>query len=766
MPKPNKRLPVISGNVQKLLLDKKTQSLLRKRKDTAKLKASRKKAKDIVDKQRKKVEAKRKPNVVLALKNIETRKSEINKRLRAQVKASQKRTPQEVIDSFVSRLKVSALRNKKRDIISPARVIVRSRKHDDNAFALEIAGMFANGSLRKLKAMGIAVSKIPLKKSKLISFSICFPIEHYSVRKELLNLAWALRRMPAPFDSVAVSGLKGSLLSVEPSEARYAERSFSWHLDLTRVTRAHELDPPSGGLKLGEGIVIAHPDTGWAPHSQYNINNIDRARSHNIFEPSLTGNNKARHSIRNGDAGGTITHGTGTGSIILGGDPNDNKELWSTVTGPLEFTDYIPGPVYNRLYNGGRKITDRRGHLTGVAPKATVLPIKMIPDETDLESLQQGLGVIRLFDEDLIKAIRYAIDQQVHVISLSLGGLMHDEVRQILDEAILEHDIIVVAAAGQTFAENALTVASSVASLGDRLGSDDSVILPAAYQNVIAVAGCPPDGAPWKESHAGPNVDITAPADAVWKADFEQKDDNRSANATRRELLEAGSGTSFAASFMSGVAALWLAHWGRQNLINRYSSNGVPLAWVFRHQLQQTANAAHSNDWDDGRYGPGVVNVEALLNEPLPNPSSVEAPPEMTAGLIALVSAGGDVVLEVVDWLGDKADELRKKAAILIGFGRETAEKAIDELADTLAKIDAEIDQQSGQIKKDLENLRVKVVGEINDLVTDAEEFVDDSIDAAEEALDEVEEVVEDIIDAGGEAAEDVVEVLKKLWPF
>lgn len=53
--------------------------------------------------------------------------------------------------------------------------------------------------------------------------------------------------------------------------------------------------------------------------------------------------------------------------------------------------------------------------------------------------------------------------------------------------------------------------------------ADDSVIEPAAFKNVIAVAGSTPSGHPRDESHRGPNVDITAPADAIWLAEAAAK---------------------------------------------------------------------------------------------------------------------------------------------------------------------------------------------------------------------------------------------------
>ena len=342
------------------------------------------------------------------------------------------------------------------------------------------------------------------------------------------------------------------------------ERNFDWHLDLTRASRAHSIPPKSGGLALGEGIVIAHIDTGWADHSQFNRAQIDIRRSYNVVT-GARGLENAKHSIRNRDADAPqITHGTATGSVILGGPLDDDQELTSTTSdSALAFDTDSDG---KRTYNG-KRVLDTKGHLKGVAPKAKILPIKFISDSALLEIPERGLhgaGVFRLFDDDLVDAIQYAIDTGVDVISLSVGGLLHDDVREIIDIAVDENNIIIVAAVGQTYLNNAVSaIADGLNAVG--LGGGDSVVLPAAYSNVIAVAGCSPSGDPWSETHRGPNVDITAPADAIWIADFKSKD-SRSGNATRAETLECASGTSFAAPHVAGAAALWLAHHGRQSL--------------------------------------------------------------------------------------------------------------------------------------------------------------------------------------------------------
>ncbi|MBK6761705.1 MAG: S8/S53 family peptidase [Ignavibacteria bacterium] len=343
-------------------------------------------------------------------------------------------------------------------------------------------------------------------------------------------------------------GLRGNFFA--PTAATRAERNFDWHLDLTRASRAHAIPPKRGGRALGEGIVIAHIDSGWAEHSQYNSAQIDIARSHNVVT-GATGSENAKHSIRNRDADAPqITHGTATGSVILGGRIDDGQELISTASdAALAFGTESDG---KRKYND-KRVLDTNGHLTGVAPKATMLPIKFISDSALLEITDRGVhgaGVFRLFDEDLINAIQYAIDAKAHVISLSVGGLLHDEVREIINTAVEKHNIIIAAAVGQTYLNNAVSaIADGLNVVG--VGGGDSVVLPAAYSNVIAVAGCSPSGEPWSETHRGPNVDITAPADAIWIADYKSKD-SRSGNATRGETLECASGTS-----LCGTACSW-----------------------------------------------------------------------------------------------------------------------------------------------------------------------------------------------------------------
>jgi subtilisin family serine protease len=732
--------------------------LLTKTVDPSRLKASRAKAKAYITGIKEQRIAKRDAKNIALHKQFEKARQAKSASIKHALDSRAKRTPDQVISSFVKR--VNNLPRGSKKFAGMARLIVRSTQTDVVSFRKLLATALAVD----LDKAGIAVERMPLSKRALNSYVVGFSVEHRSVRTELMNLAWALRRKGV-FHSVAVSGLQGNLFA--PTAATHAERNFAWNMDLTRTTRAHELPPMGTGRALGEGIVIAHIDTGWAEHAQYNRAGIDVANSHNVITGN-TGGNAACHSILNRDAESpNITHGVATGSVILGGRVNDGEELTSTRSDDaLEFSTMPDG---SRQHIGGRNVRDASGHLTGAAPLATVLPIKFISDAAAAEIPSRGfsgVGVFRLFDNDLVNAVRYAIDANAHVISFSVGGLMHDEVRQILDEAILEHDMIVAAAVGQTYLGNAVSVVGEGLSWFG-LVADDSVVLPAAYTNVIAVAGCGPSGQPWSESHRGPNVDITAPADAVWIADYQPKDD-RSADATRGETLECASGTSFAAPLVASAAALWLAHHGRQALRARYRPAGVPLAWVFRHQLQRTARVM--SDWDDGRYGPGVLDSEALLREPLPRPEDVEPPPAMVTGLVPGVSAGleaaHDAWLEFSNWAGEQWDNGVRQAAIWFVAGQQAVDQGLDALGDAWAQLDAAAQDATADALREIDRAKAEIEQGITDLAEQAADAIEDAGEAAEDVMEEVGEAAEEFVDNVGEAGEDVAEWVDSWMPW
>lgn len=157
--------------------------------------------------------------------------------------------------------------------------------------------------------------------------------------------------------------------------------------------------------------------------------------------------------------------------------------------------------------------------FSGIAPAARILPIRVLPDTR------------RTTDEDLprqiAQAIRYAVDNNARVINLSLETLPRPELAAAIEYA-LQKRVVVVAAAGNQQQQR------------------DQPAYPAGYPGVIAVAGIDEQGEHVGTSISGDYVDIAAPGHHIVAP----------APGGDGWLTEPEGGTSFAAAYVSGVAAL------------------------------------------------------------------------------------------------------------------------------------------------------------------------------------------------------------------
>jgi type VII secretion-associated serine protease mycosin len=223
---------------------------------------------------------------------------------------------------------------------------------------------------------------------------------------------------------------------------------------------------------------------------------------------------------------------------------------------------------------GGDGRTDRDGHGTamasliaghghgqeggslGVAPQTQILPVR----QKAADGLDRG---------ETAGGIRWAVDHNADVISLSLHGADTPDLREAVDYA-LGRDVVVVAAVG----------------LPGGLGK---VPAPANIPGVVAVAGVDQAGAV-VASASGPEVAIAAPGKDI-------------AHATKGGGYALGTGTSDATAIVSGVVALIRAKFpdlDAANVINR---------------LIRTADDK-GPPGRDPRYGFGIVNpVRALIAE-------------------------------------------------------------------------------------------------------------------------------------------------------
>ena len=173
-----------------------------------------------------------------------------------------------------------------------------------------------------------------------------------------------------------------------------------WAVYATRTTKAWKIDPRPGGKRFGQGVLVAHPDTGYTRHPEMaDPTRILSERGYD-FEDD-------RKDPRDPLAGRFAGHGTATASVIasaIGPQPDGSPEF-----------------------------------VTGIAPRARIVPFRV------------SSSVVHLSFRKLARAIYAAVDARVHVISMSLGGPFRQE---YLEEAIGEavrQGILVLAAAGNYY---------------------------------------------------------------------------------------------------------------------------------------------------------------------------------------------------------------------------------------------------------------------------------------------------------------------------
>jgi subtilisin family serine protease len=245
--------------------------------------------------------------------------------------------------------------------------------------------------------------------------------------------------------------------------------------------------------------------------------------------------------------------------------------------------------------------------VCGSAPRAGHMPIRAID------------SVIRVTQVTVARAIDWAVAHGAQVITMSLGGIPAASLHRAVKRAVAA-DVIVLAAAGNCVR---------------------TVVWPARYDECIAVGGTNAADRMWSGSCRGPAVDISAPAQNVLRAGMPAGSGQ-------------GQGTSFAVALVAGVAALWLAHHGRANLVAAAHSRGESLQDMFRRLARATARRPAG--WPAFDLGAGIVDAEALLRADLDRHlerESVELPSSDVESVVSLVaeSAGPPAARDdLLDW--------------------------------------------------------------------------------------------------------------------
>ncbi len=217
-------------------------------------------------------------------------------------------------------------------------------------------------------------------------------------------------------------------------------------------------------------------------------------------------------------------------------------------------------------------LVSRESHIvTGSAPQARLMAIRTIE------------SVVRIRQITVARAIDWAIQEGAHVVTMSLGGIPASALHRAVRRAV-EADLIVLAAAGNCVR---------------------FVVWPARYDECIAVAATSAADEPWPGTCRGAPVDISAPGQNVYRAVVPP------GGPTDADTVRQGQGTSFAVALTAGVAAMWVAHHGRANVVAAAHERGETVQAMFRRLLQATAR--RPTPWDAGAMGPGIVDARALL---------------------------------------------------------------------------------------------------------------------------------------------------------
>ena len=237
------------------------------------------------------------------------------------------------------------------------------------------------------------------------------------------------------------------------------------------------------------------------------------------------------------------------------------------------------------------------GWLDGIAKNVNLYVTKAL--------LENGSG----YEEDVVAGIDWCINQNVSIISLSLGGgqdlfpLLGSSGRTIEDSVndATARGIFVVAAAGNDG--------------GD--GDDGDVASPGSERRVICVGGVTQSGDHWSKSSTGSNGPSFLPP-KLPRGDPDKKPE-LVAPAKEVPVLNtegtwsSASGTSAATVYVTGALALLLeAH---PELASNGSDGDVSTIDQVKDWMMQTVQPKDGQTNHDDWYGYGLLDIEALLQK-------------------------------------------------------------------------------------------------------------------------------------------------------
>jgi hypothetical protein len=284
--------------------------------------------------------------------------------------------------------------------------------------------------------------------------------------------------------------------------------------------------------------------------------------------------------------------------------PHDGYDFLDKDADPLDELDkggFVPNPGHGT--KSGSVIVSPKGRqmpggppgefVSGVAPGARLVPLRVHRSVVHFDTGNLARAISSAAGDD-----RTLVKRKADVVSISMGGLpgwaLWKSVRFARDQGV-----IVVAAAGNEV---------------------KTVVWPARFKEVVAVAASNVECGPWEGSSHGRAVDITAPGESVWRA---------STDPPATDSVGMGQGTTFATATVAGVAALWLAYHRDDPGMAILKRDGL-VTDAFLSSLRQGAwrpdqpgtvppgvTCMPGATWDAGEFGAGIVDADRVLLAPL-----------------------------------------------------------------------------------------------------------------------------------------------------
>ncbi|MGD0243746.1 MAG: S8 family serine peptidase [Streptosporangiaceae bacterium] len=242
------------------------------------------------------------------------------------------------------------------------------------------------------------------------------------------------------------------------------------------------------------------------------------------------------------DAAWSVTRGAGvTVAVIDSGVNPDVSDLSGSVTTGPDYTGVSTSPASRNWGVHGTwmaSLIAGHGHdggfdgVTGVAPRARILSIRVIPDRGDPHYAKYEREQETVIQQSLADGIHYAITHGAQVISMSIGySAPSGTVRAALQQAY-DHGVVVIASAGNSGGPS-----------GPARTDDAPESFPADYPGVISVGAVNASGVVAPFSSDNLSVKVAAPGVNV------------PAQGRDGEYWLV-SGTSPACALVAGVAAL------------------------------------------------------------------------------------------------------------------------------------------------------------------------------------------------------------------